>query len=88
MCSKWHTNQSNGILPPQKDDLNFKGRMRNLLDMLNGIRLAAIIQKEKKLKIEYVLETATIEQEKLLTTLGIEDFHKTRPQIKGVGVYN
>ena len=76
------------IYKKAKDDLNFKGRMRNLLDMLNGIRLAAIVQKGKKLKIEYVLETTTIEQEKLLTTLGIEDFHKTRPQIKGVGVYN
>lgn len=79
------------IYKKAKDQFKFKGKMRRLLDILNEIRLAVMIQtfetKKGKPNIEYVLETMTSDQEKLLEILTIQEAHKSRPKIKGVGVY-
>lgn len=73
-----------------REKAGYAGTLDNLLDTLNGIRLAAIIEAGKgrgKPKVAYQLEQLDPEQEKLVQALGIEDTHRNRPEIEGVGVY-
>ena len=69
---------------------DFKGTLNTLLDRLNSIRLAAIIEKTGKKgrpKALYNLEEMTTEEELLVEALNLKNVHVKRPQIKGVGVY-
>lgn len=73
-----------------REKAGYVGTLGNLLDALNNIRLAAIIEAGKgrgKPKVAYQLEQVDPDQEKLLQALGIEGFHLNRPEIDGVGVY-
>lgn len=73
-----------------REKAGYAGTLESLLDDLNGIRLAAIIETGKgrgKPKVAYQLEQLDPEQEILVQALGIEDTHRNRPEIEGVGVY-
>jgi transposase len=69
----------------------FEGNMDNLLDELNRIRLATLLEKSKKpgrVKARYTLEKMTPRQQEMAKALSIEDFHIKRPNLMGLGVYN
>lgn len=68
----------------------FNGCLDTLLDMLNSIRLATLLEESKtrgKVKAVYKLEETSKEENLLLEALEIKDFHNDRPKLKGVGVY-
>ena len=68
----------------------FNGTLDSLLDNLNNIRLAALIEASSKRgrpKVTYQLEEMSEEQSNLIKTLGIEEIHLKRPHFNGVGVY-
>jgi len=68
----------------------FKGTLDNLLDTLNRIRLATLLEKTKtkgKMTVTYKLEEMDKEQKKIIKVLGLENYHNKRPKINGVGVY-
>ena len=69
----------------------FNGTLDSLLDSLNNIRLAALIETSSKCgrpKVIYQLEEMSEEQNNLIKALGIEEIHLKRPHFNGVGVYN
>lgn len=69
----------------------YKGSLDNLLDCLNNIRLATIIQTPKgpgKPKVAYQLEQLDSNETALLQTLGIGESHNKRPRIDQIGVYD
>lgn len=69
----------------------FKGTLDTLLDTLNNIRLATILEETKtrgRVKATYKLEEMSDEESLIMNTLGIKDFHKNRPKFQGVSVYN
>lgn len=73
-----------------KTKARFKGALDTLLDTLNAIRLAAIIDpsgKRGRHKVIYQLEQLDQTQHVLAQALGILDAHTHRPQLQGVGVY-
>ena len=68
----------------------FKGSLDRMLDILNNIRLAMLLEKTKtrgRIKASYNLEEMDDEEKKLMDALKLTDFHTKRPKIKGVGVY-
>jgi len=68
----------------------YAGSLDNLLDMLNNIRLGAMLEESKKTgkpKATYKLEEITEYEKKIMQVLGIENDHNERPKIKNVGVY-
>jgi len=68
----------------------FKGSLDTLLDILNNIRLATLLEESKtrgRVKAVYKLEETSDEENLLLETLEIKDLHNDRPKLKGVGVY-
>lgn len=68
----------------------FADSIESMVDQLNGIRLAAILEnsaKPGKMKANYILEKTTPEEENLMKALGIADDHLKRPNIKGLRVY-
>jgi transposase len=68
----------------------FKGSLDSLLDTLNNIRLAALIEQPKgrgRPKATYKIEEISKEESTLLESLGIDQLHIKRPHFKGVGVY-
>jgi transposase len=68
----------------------FRGTLDSLLDTLNNIRLGTILEQPSgkgRPKATYKLEDLSKEEEKLLNALEIQDLHRTRPKLKGVGVY-
>jgi len=68
----------------------FNGTVDSLLDNLNNIRLAALIEASSKRgrpKVTYQLEEMSEEQSRLIKILGIEEIHLKRPHFNGVGVY-
>lgn len=70
---------------------NFKGNLSHLLDELNEIRLATLLEdsnKQGRVKAIYKLEEMSKEQKAIIEALEIENFHKERPKFNNVGVYN
>lgn len=64
--------------------------MDTLLDKLNNIRLATMLEESKtrgRVKAIYKLEEMSNEENILLEALDIKNTHNDRPQLKGVGVY-
>jgi len=73
-----------------KSGAGFTGALDTLLDMLNNIRLGTILEESKtrgRVKATYKLEEMSAEEDKIMEALAIKDFHNTRPEFKGVGVY-
>ena len=69
----------------------FKGTLDSLLDTLNNVRLATILEDTKtrgRVKATYKMEEMSGEEELIIKALGVEDAHNNRPRFKGVGVYN
>jgi transposase len=68
----------------------YTGSMDNLLDLLNNIRLGAMLEESKntgKPKATYKLEEMTQDEKNIMKALGVENAHNERPKIKNVGVY-
>jgi transposase len=68
----------------------FTGTLNRLLDILNNIRLATLLEESKtrgKVKAVYKLEEMSNQERRIVKALCIEDFHIKRPKLKGVGVY-
>jgi transposase len=74
-----------------KAKAGFKGSLDTLLDMLNNIRLATILEDTKtrgRVKATYQLEEMSEEETVLMKALEVENIHNIRLKFKGVGVYN
>jgi len=68
----------------------YTGSLDGLLDMLNNIRLATMLEESKKAgkpKANYLLEVMSEQEEKIMSALGLENLHNEQPKIKDVGVY-
>ena len=68
----------------------FSGTLDSLLDTLNNIRLASILEESKTrgaVKAIYKLEEVSECENRLMEALEIKDLHNNRPKINGVGVY-
>jgi transposase len=68
----------------------YTGSLDGLLDMLNNIRLATMLEQSKKAgnpKENYMLEVMSEQEEKIMSALGLENLHHEQPKIKNVGVY-
>lgn len=68
----------------------YTGSLDNLLDLLNNIRLAAMLEESKKTgkpKATYRLEEMTQNEKKIMEALGVENAHNEQPKIRNVGVY-
>lgn len=68
----------------------YKGSLDNLLDILNNIRLGAMLEESKKTgkpKATYKLEEMTKDEKMIIKALGVENDHNERPKIRNVGVY-
>jgi transposase len=68
----------------------YTGSLDGLLDMLNNIRLATMLEESKKSgkpKANYMLEVMSEQEEKIMSALGVENAHNEQPKIKDVGVY-
>jgi imidazolonepropionase-like amidohydrolase len=64
--------------------------MDNLLDLLNNIRLAAMVEESTTpgpAKTTYKLEILDTQQQDIVRTLGIQDSHERRPVFRGHSVY-
>jgi len=73
-----------------REQAGYRGTLDNLLDSLNAIRLAALIQAPEgrgKPRVTYQLEDMDASEAALVQALGITELHTLRPKIKGVGVY-
>lgn len=69
----------------------FKGTLDTLLDTLNNIRLATMLEETQtrgRVKATYKLEEMSDEETLIMNALGIKDFHKNLPKFQGVSVYN
>jgi transposase len=73
-----------------KSVANFTGSLTSLLDNLNNIRLATLLEKSPgpgRPKATYQLEEMSNTENALCDALQLKDLHLTRPKIKEVGVY-
>jgi transposase len=73
-----------------KAKVAFSGSLDTLLDTLNNVRLATLLEETKnkeRLKASYKLEEMTADEQELMEALNIMDFHEYRSQLKGLGVY-
>jgi transposase len=73
-----------------KTKAEFKGSLNCLLNLLNNIRLATLLEESKtrgQVKAIHKLEEISREEKPLLQALEIENLHIDRPKLKGVGVY-
>ena len=69
----------------------FNGTLDTLLDTLNNIRLATVLEESKTpgaVKAIYKLEEMSAMENTLMEALEIKDLHNNRPKFNGVGVYN
>jgi len=74
-----------------KIKIGYKCCIDTLLDTLNNIRLATLLEKSKtrgRVKAEYKLEEMSEEENMIMETLEIIKLHINRPKLNGVGVYN
>jgi len=68
----------------------FRGTLDTLLDILNNIRLGTILEQSSRTgrpKTIYKLEDLSKEEAQLLEALGVQNLHRNRPKLNGVGVY-
>jgi transposase len=68
----------------------FTGCMDTLLDILNNIRLVAMLEQNNTpgpVKTTYKLEMLDKQQQELVQALGIQDFHEKRAVFEGCSVY-
>jgi hypothetical protein len=68
----------------------FTGSMDTLLDLLNDIRLTAMIEESTTpgpAKATYKLEMLDTQQQEMVQALGIRDFHEHRTVFNGHSVY-
>jgi transposase len=73
-----------------KETSGYTGTLDNLLDSLNNIRLAALIEAKTgrgKPKVSYQLEQMDTQESQLVEALGIGELHTNRPKISQIGVY-
>ena len=71
--------------------IKFNGSVDTLLDALNNIRLATLLEESTtrgRLKASYKLEEMSNEEKLLAEALGIDKFHTRPPKFRGVSVYN
>jgi len=69
----------------------FSGTLNTLLDTLNNIRLATLLEESETrgaVKAIYKLEEVSDSENRLMEALEIKDLHNNRPRIGGVSVYN
>jgi transposase len=74
-----------------KIKIGYKCCIDTLLDTLNNIRLATLLEKSKtrgRVKAEYKLEEMSEEENMIMEALEIIKLHINRPKFNGVGVYN
>ena len=74
-----------------KIKIGYKCCIDTLLDTLNNIRLATLLEKSTtpgRVKAEYKLEEMTQEENMIMEALEIMKLHINRPKLNGVGVYN
>ena len=74
-----------------KIKIDYKCCIDTLLDTLNNIRLATLLEKSTtpgRVKAEYKLEEMSEEENIIMEALEIMKLHINRPKLKGVGVYN
>ena len=74
-----------------KSKSHFKGTLDTLLDTLNNIRLATMLEETKtrgRVKATYKLEEMSDEENLIMEALSIKDLHNNRPKFQGVGVYS
>lgn len=73
-----------------REKAGFTGTLDTLLDTLNNIRLAALIESKKgrgRPKVIYQLEEMSEQESALVDALGIAQSHLRRPEVDGIGVY-
>ncbi len=73
-----------------KNEIGYDHSVDTLLDTLNNIRLATILEESTtrgRVKAEYKLEEMSEEEKRIIEALKIKDFHINRPKFNGVGVY-
>jgi transposase len=73
-----------------KDEIGYDHSVDTLLDTLNNIRLATLLEESTtrgRVKAEYKLEEMSEEEKMIMEVLKIKDFHINRPKFTGVGVY-
>ncbi|MCK4981907.1 MAG: hypothetical protein KAS17_03235, partial [Victivallaceae bacterium] len=71
-----------------REKTDYKGNLDNLLDALNDIRLAIILNNEKKkIDVNYQLEALDEKEEKFMESLSCLNVHKRKMQINGISVY-
>ncbi len=73
-----------------KDEIGYDHSVDTLLDTLNNIRLATLLEESTtrgRVKAEYKLEEMSEEEKMIMEALKIQDFHINRPKFNGVGVY-
>ena len=74
-----------------KAHAQFKVTLDTLLDTLNNVRLATMLEETKtrgRVKARYNLEEMSDEETLIMNALEIKDFHNNRPKFQGVSVYN
>lgn len=73
-----------------RQQAKFNGSLDTLLDTLNSIRLAALMEqtaKRGRANVTYQLEKMSKQESTLMDALGIQLTHLERPQFQGVSVY-
>lgn len=74
-----------------KKQTGYKKSMDSMLEKLNEIRLTTLLEPSKtpgQIKTIFKLEEMDEESKQIMEALDLMDYHKKRPKIKGVGVYN
>lgn len=74
-----------------KAHAQFQGTLDTLLNTLNTIRLATMLEETKtkgRVKAIHKLEEMSDEETLIMNALGIKDLHTNRPKFQGVSVYN
>lgn len=74
-----------------RTNCGYDGNLDNLLDTLNGIRLAAIIEQQEssgKSKVDYSIEQLDGEEQKIVAALGVDDTHVEQIKMRGFSVYD
>jgi transposase len=73
-----------------RDKTGYKGTLGNLLDTLNNIRLASVVEqasKRGKIKINYQIEQLDQNEEKIASALGLRDDITKPIKLEGLSVY-
>lgn len=74
-----------------KEKSNFRGSLDSLLETLNSVRLAAVLEetgKKGRPRAIHKLEQMSKQEEMIMRALGLMELHRKPVKLKGVGVYN